>query len=83
MDYIFIDERKRKEIADSDEKFKNEEDQAKFLQNLKQEEEKEFEQMMEEKKKLNAKMHLLDNFEKELIKIDDLEKIQKMRGLEE
>jgi len=28
--------------------------------------------MMEEKKKLNAKMHLLDNFEKELIKIDDL-----------
>lgn len=37
--------------------------------------------MMEEKKKLNAKMHLLDNFEKELVKIDDLEKIQKMRGL--
>ena len=42
LDYIFIDERKRKEIADSDEKFKNEEDQTKFLQNLKQEEEKEF-----------------------------------------
>ena len=28
-------------------------------------------------------MHLLDNFEKELVKIEDLEKIQKMRGLEE
>ena len=38
---------------------------------------------MEEKKKLNAKMHLLDNFEKDLVKIDDLEKILKMRGLEE
>ena len=32
---------------------------------------------------MNAKMHLLDNFEKDIIKIDDLEKIQKMRGLEE
>ena len=30
------------------------------------------EQVLEEKKKLNAKMHLLDNFEKELVKIDDL-----------
>lgn len=28
-------------------------------------------------------MHLLDGYEKEIIKIDDLEKIQKMRGLEE
>lgn len=28
-------------------------------------------------------MHLLDNFEKDLVKIEDLEKIQKMRGLEE
>jgi hypothetical protein len=28
-------------------------------------------------------MNLLDNYEKEIIKIDDLEKIQKMRGLEE
>ena len=81
LDYIFIDERKRKEIADSDEKFKNQEDQAKFLQNLKQEEEKELQQLLEEKKKLNAKMHLLDNFEKDLVKIDDLEKILKMRGL--
>ncbi len=32
---------------------------------------------------MNAKMHLLDNYEKDIIKIDDLEKIQKMRGLEE
>ena len=32
---------------------------------------------------MNAKMHLLDNFEKDLVKIDDLEKILKMRGLEE
>ena len=38
---------------------------------------------MEEKKKLNAKMHLLDNFQKDLVKIDDLEKILKMRGLEQ
>ncbi len=28
-------------------------------------------------------MHLLDNYEKDIVKIDDLEKIQKMRGLEE
>lgn len=35
LDYIFIDERKRKQIADSDEKFRGGEDQTKFLQNLK------------------------------------------------
>ena len=28
-------------------------------------------------------MHLLDGYEKDIIKIDDLEKIQKMRGLEQ
>lgn len=28
-------------------------------------------------------MHLLDGYEKEIVRIDDLEKIQKMRGLEE
>lgn len=28
-------------------------------------------------------MHLLDGFSEDIVKIDDLEKIQKMRGLEE
>jgi len=28
-------------------------------------------------------MHLLDGYEKEIVNIEDLEKIQKMRGLEE
>jgi hypothetical protein len=28
-------------------------------------------------------MHLLDGFSDDIVKIDDLEKIQKMRGLEE
>lgn len=82
LDYIFIDEKKRKEIRESDEKFKGE-DQVKFLMELKVEEEKELTEQLEERKKQNAKMHLLDGFESDIIKIDDLEKIQKMRGLED
>jgi hypothetical protein len=35
LDYIFIDDRKRKEIAESDEKFRNGDDQVSFLRNLK------------------------------------------------
>ena len=43
LDYVFIDEKRRKEIRESDDKFKTE-DQAKFLTELKIEEEKEMEQ---------------------------------------
>lgn len=40
LDYIFIDEKRRKEIRESDEKFKTE-DQSKFIEELKAEENKE------------------------------------------
>lgn len=82
LDYAFIDDKKRKEIRDFDDKFKTE-DQAKFLTELKIEEEKEREQEEEKRKKENAKMNLLDGFSDDIVKIEDLEKIQKMRGLEE
>ena len=71
LDYAFIDD-----------KFKTE-DQTKFLTELKIEEEKEREQEEEKRKKENAKMNLLDGFSDDIVKIEDLEKIQKMRGLEE
>lgn len=82
LDYAFIDDKKRKEIRDFDDKFKTE-DQTKFLTELKIEEEKEREQEEEKRKKENAKMNLLDGFSDDIVKIEDLEKIQKMRGLEE
>lgn len=82
LDYAFIDDKKRKDIRDFDDKFKTE-DQTKFLTELKIEEEKEREQEEEKRKKENAKMNLLDGFSDDIVKIEDLEKIQKMRGLEE
>ena len=82
LDYAFIDDKKRKDIRDFDDKFKTE-GQTKFLTELKIEEEKEREQEEEKRKKENAKMNLLDGFSDDIVKIEDLEKIQKMRGLEE
>lgn len=71
LDYIYIDEKKRKKIWDEDEKFRTE-DQGKFLQELKAEEGKEKELDDEKQKKERAKMHLLDGFSEDIVRIEDL-----------
>lgn len=65
LDYIFIDDQRRKAIREDD-KFKSE-DQNKYLAELRLEEEREKEAQDEKRKKEAAKMHLIDTFADELI----------------
>jgi hypothetical protein len=81
LDYIFIDDQRRKAIREDD-KFKSE-DQSKYLAELRLEEDREKEMQDEKRKKEAAKMHLIDTFADELIQEDELEKLRHIRGIDE
>lgn len=81
LDYVFIDDQKRKAIREDD-KFKAE-DQSKYLMELRIEEEKEKDSLEEKRKKEAAKMHLIDNFADDLVQEEELDKLRKMHGMDE
>lgn len=81
LDYVFIDNGRRLAIKEDD-KFKTE-DQAKYLIDLKVEEATEKEFQEEKRKKEASKMHLLDNYAEDLVVDEELDKIKKMRGIED
>ena len=84
IDYTFIDEAQRKQIRDSDEKFRTETmTQEEYLKSLSYQEEEEKKTQESKRKTQNARMDLVEQLSDELVKDEELDKVKTMKGVEE